>query len=197
MSNLSLNVDELNARWLQDFERSAWSYCESQYGCRPVTGIICTVTDPEPISDYGVVYQDEQALKIISQFKMPCSSDALIRRMALFSTSSISFDLETSPQTFGLKKKQIFQNLFCLQSLIQAAYPRNPLTGRFKPYDGADCAIKVDDAPPERAANCAFCGIGVLLMMEARKALDVLATDEMLAFELTSELFLGITDASI
>jgi hypothetical protein len=185
---MNVNMDELHAGWLAEYERAAWSYCESVYGEKPCTGAICKFADFQVSEDDDY---DKPCLEVVMTIKVPCGTDRLIRDMARFSKMSV-FGVASATLT-ERQNASLITHSFCLHSLLQASYPRNPKTMRFKGCEGACCVLELGDVSEEKKPYCAFCGIGVMLLAAARKSLAPMATDEAV-LDLSDGIIFGIID---
>lgn len=159
-----INVEELHARWLEEMRDFAWEYQGKKHGVGMCHGLIFQPDDDNDSSEF--------IFKARGVFDLPKGSSNLCLYMARFAKCSLPLD-----QMIGSAIKELPEATFCLQSILQAAFPRNVETGIFKPYDGA-LGSEIDD--PEsvsRHAHNAFAGLGVIIMEAARAHLAELATD--------------------
>jgi len=159
-----VNVEELHARWLNEFTNYAKEYLIKRHGKEKDIGAVMTL-----------VKTDEFAFESLGTFNLPAGSGRLILHMARFCRSTFG-----RPEYIrGLGDiEELPEPTFCLNSLLTASFPKNTETGTFK---GHDCAISVGDlGDPDaafRSAHAAFAGLGVILMNEVRGILSPLSPD--------------------
>lgn len=163
---MNVNVEELHGRWLDEMAEFAREFMKRQYaGAKPEQAAIVTLS-----------HKNEYIFETLGIFDLPPGSGDIILLMARFCRCTLS----PPEAVIGLPgfTEQLPEPVFCLNSLLMAAFPKNTATGVFK---GHDCAICVGDlGDPEgafRSGHVAFGGLGVILMNETRKILNPLAPD--------------------
>lgn len=177
---IKINVEELHAKWLDEMVEFAWQYMVDKHG--PVS---CQAHILELASEEEFVFESKGV------FDLPPGAGLLCLFMARFARCTFTPD-----RLVGLSVEELPEAMFCLNNLLQAAFPRNVSTGVFKAHDGAVGVGAVDD--PEfrhRFPHVAFAGIGILMMQNVRRILSPLATDADVV-KLTDGKFLAIIEDS-
>ena len=137
----------------------------------------------ETASDYGV------DLAIRSQFTLPGGSAELINKMARSSFHSLV------PRE--IDGKPVPEMAFALAPLLMASFPKNTRTGIF--WNNAGGTLSPLKTPSMETLEqwetdaLVFAGLGVILMDQARMALNPMASDEEV-IQLAENFWLGIYD---
>lgn len=185
-----MNSEEWGSIWLIEYERIAWSYCESAYGDKHCQGVICRFNDSLPAN----LDEPQHNLEVLAKIRMPCGSEKLIKDMAKFCRASICG--MSSVSLSDQQNERLGDNAFCLQSLLSSAFPKNPRTTKFKGNIGPHAVLDLNDLSDFTRPYCAFCGLGVLLLSGTRRALSPISTDEKI-MELSDGLILSIIDGGL
>src|SRR4051812_34577553 len=143
-----VNVEELHARWLAEYTEYAKEYLAKRHGRKEDLAAVMSL-----------VPTDEFAFEALGTFSLPAGSGRLILHMARFCRAT--FGKVEYLRGLDPSIKDLPEPTFCLNSLLQASFPKNTETGFFK---GHDCSISAGDlGDPEsafRSAHIAFAGLG-------------------------------------
>lgn len=158
--------EELHSRWLKQLSDFAWLRMSGKLECR---AIVASLPEGEDF-----LFESK------GEFPLPWASDLLIMTMALFSKCTFlkCEGIKVGPETVPARP------IFCLSSLLQASFPKNVVTDRFKAHDGAD-VLELDETfadrnnwrSCEKYDHVAFAGLGVIMMNEVRKILNPASSD--------------------
>jgi hypothetical protein len=158
-----MTAEHYHAICLNEMAAFAEQYLGSRHRARPTVGIFWKFQNI-----------NEFILESHGRFLLPPRSGRLALSMARFATCTLA----PPEKIIGCDYKIIPEPLFCLHSLLQAAFPKNPDTGVFKPHDCAQSAGEIPSPDAEfRSSNVAFGGLGVLLMRQCQKMHGLLYSD--------------------
>jgi hypothetical protein len=119
---------------------------------------------------------DAFEFEVKATVELPKFAGQLCMEYARAAQTNLSY--MTPDRIIGAEKMTSFPKAtFCLFSLLQASYPRNPKTGIFKRNIGPILVLDMQDelVTPSgndgKEGNVAFCGIGVTLLRGFRSAI--------------------------
>lgn len=179
-----VNVEKLHSRWMTDMTSLAWKFGQGRFPKTRSEGSIVYMPSEEDMEIFG------PSLAPKGRFPLPSGSGAHILEMARFATCTF-FEID-GIRDLEEKIIPLPPTLFCLNSVLLAAFPKYLGSDMFKPTDAADYEPEDPEYVRFHSFN-AFAGLGFILMNETRKILSPMSPDKEVT-EMSEGLFLCVLD---
>lgn len=181
---MNINVEKIHSRWMNEMSSFAWQYMRKRHPKTRSEAVITYLPSDEELKIYG------PSLAVKGKFELPPGSGSHIMQMALFAKATF-FELDGIR---GLEDEvvKLPETMFCLHSVLIAAFPKNLETDTFRPIDAADFDFEDPSLDRNHPFN-AFAGIGLILMDETRKILSPMSPDADVT-KMADGLFLSVFD---
>lgn len=182
-----VNKDRFHTEWLEEMADFAWKHLRNKAALPSLAGgLFKTREEAEAVlaarkkeaqdqmKSVGTIWKfredNDFVLEKHGDFDLPPDSAKTVQNMARFCQCSMS----RCDSIEGWAGEKIPKPMFCLHSLLQAAFPKDVDSGFFK---ANDCAIAPEGTDDVRADYVAFGGLGVILMNTCRQLFGPLLTD--------------------